>query len=159
MIQRVVIPRRRMVVLGKKRQDLERATHTQLSVSGTEAVIEGEAEGVLTATNVVKAIGRGFSAAKAFLLLDEECQLHVISLQGETEKTITRLMSRVIGRQGKAKKTIERLTGAHLCIRGKTVAVLGESEAVERAAGAVDDLLDGRKHSYVYAKLEKMNRV
>lgn len=164
MFQAIKIPEKRVSALlgkrGKTKKHLEQSTHTMVKVQREGDVeISGELEGVMVATEIVKAIGRGFPEEKAFLLLNDENQLAVISLQGETEKTIKRLFGRVIGKQGKAKRQIERLTGASLCVFGKTIAVVGSAEAVSRATSAVDDLLGGRKHAYVYAKLEKINRL
>jgi len=164
MIQDLVIPARRVAVLfgknGSVKKKIEKSTKTALYVEKSgNARIEGKnVEGVLTAVQMVKAIGRGFSPEIAFILLKEGSQLNIISLQGKTEKTVKRLMSRVIGSDGRAKRNIEKLSGAQLCVRGKTVSIIGSLEAVHLASLAVEDLLAGRKHAYVYSRLEKMKR-
>lgn len=163
MLQAVLIPvRRRAVLLGKKgkvKKKLEDSTKTTVAIHEGDVDIEGETEGVLLASNIVKAIGRGFPPEEAFLLLQEDYHLTVISLQGETGKTIKRLLSRVIGREGRAKQHIERLTGAFLRVQGKTISIIGDSNSLHLASTAVEDLLAGRRHGYVYAKLEKMKRM
>lgn len=164
MIQNLKIPKRRVAVLigkkGETRKNIEDSAKVRLKVSKEgDVVVEGEPEGVLTSVEIVKSIARGFRPEKALLLLNESNRLVTISLQGETQRTVKRLLSRVIGKEGMSKRNIERLTGAFLCIRGKTISVLGESQAVENAALAVEDLLGGRTHSFVYSRLEKMKRV
>jgi ribosomal RNA assembly protein len=164
MLQFLKIPARRIpALLGKKgavKKRIESSTKTRLKVQRSgEVEIDGEPEGQLTAMEIVKAIGRGFPPEKAMELLDENRQLSVISLQGQTEKTIKRLLSRVIGQQGRAKRNIERLTGASIRISGKTVSILGDSQALDMACTAVEDLLAGRTHAFVYSKLEKMKRL
>ncbi|MBI4021453.1 MAG: RNA-processing protein [Candidatus Aenigmarchaeota archaeon] len=159
MIQELRVPRARVAVLLRHQQALEKATGTTLRVQKDGGVdVQGDVEHLLVAVNLVKAIGRGFSYPSALTLLEEDAQLAVIAVDG-TEKTVRRLMSRVIGRRGLAKKNIERFSGAKLCVYGKTVAILGPPGSVHMAATAVDDLLGGRKHTFVWAKLEKMKRL
>ena len=164
MIQSLKIPSLRVSALvgkgGKTKKKLQSTTCTVITIS-REGVVElsGEPEQVLTAAEIVKAIGRGFSQKKAFMLLSENNSFTSISLEGETEKTRKRLLSRVIGMEGKAKERIEKLTGAQLCIFGKTVSIIGSCNGVDQAAIAVENLLAGRKHAYVYAKLNKMKRL
>jgi len=163
MLQAERLPRKRILVLlgkaGSVKREIESATKTRLKIDmAGDVEVSGEVEGVLTATNIVKAIGRGFSKEDAFLLLNEKNQINVITLQGETEKTTKRLMSRVIGREGKAKRRLEQLTNTNICVFGKTIAIIGEEEGIEKASSGVEDLLAGRKHAFVYAKIEKMNR-
>jgi ribosomal RNA assembly protein len=159
MIQILRVPVRRIpILLGKKgevKKKIELSTKTRLFVQKTgEVSIEGETEGLLTASEVVKAIARGFSPEKAFLLFNEEYQLYIISLDGETKKTIVRLKSRVIGRKGGAKTIIENYTNCVISVYGKTVSIIGLSSGVNKAAAAVEGLLKGRTHGYIFKKLE-----
>lgn len=157
----VRIPKKRISLAdGDTRKRIESSTKTTiLATPAGEVEITGEIEGVMTAEQVVRAIGRGFDPEKAFLLLDERNQLQTFSLEGETEKTIKRLMGRVIGKQGKAKKNIERLSGASISVLGKTVSVIGKDEGLSMASSAVEDLLRGRTHAFIYGRLEKMKRL
>lgn len=156
MIQEFKIPRNRVVKVEKvKRQLLKNVTMT-MSKDG-DVFLEGEPEPLLLVENVIKAIGRGFPPTTALLLLDENYQLVIIPVRG-TQNTIKRLLARVIGRDGRAKKMIETRTQAKLCIFGKTVSLIGDDDAITRATTAVEDLLSGRKHAFVYNKLEKMKR-
>lgn len=153
----VRIPKERVPVLigkdGKTKKEIEASARCTISVSDEDVEIDGEPEDVLKTTEVVKAIGRGFPPETAMFLLEETYSLEIRSLEGESEKTIKRLMGRVIGRSGATRKIIEDMTGCRLSIYGKTVSIIGEHEAVLKASRAVEDLLSGRSHGYVYRKL------
>ncbi len=153
----VNIPERRKGVLigkdGKVKRGIEKATGTTIEInSGVE--IEGNSLGVLKARDIVKAIGRGFSPEKAMLLLKEENRLIIISMEGKSRKTIKRLFARVIGTNGRTKRIIERNTHTCLSVFGKTVSVIGKWDSAERAEEAVEMLLQGKTHTYVYKFLE-----
>jgi ribosomal RNA assembly protein len=153
----ILIPEERKHVLigrgGRTKAYLEKVTNTKITV-GDGVVIEGEALEVLTAHNMVLAIARGFSPKDAALLLDEDYFIDVISLRGETPKSEKRLMARVIGRGGAAKKTIEDETGARLAIYGKTISIIGRAEEQTHAREAVELLVKGKTHTYVFKRLK-----
>jgi ribosomal RNA assembly protein len=159
MIEEVNIPEERKGVLigrdGSVRAGLERQSRTRIRIT-EGVVIEGKDPlMVMRAAEVVKAVGRGFSPGSAMLLLGEEYELRVVSLQGESDKAVKRLMARVIGRKGATRRILEHDTNCLLSVYGKTVAIIGRSEEIPRAEEAVEELLKGRSHSYVYAKLRK----
>ena len=99
---------------------------------------------------MVRAVGRGFSPAQAKRLLEDECDLHVISLQGENPKRRQRMLGRVIGNEGRAKKRIEEETGAIICIKGKTLSIIGNPDELGPAEEALEELLSGKTHAYAY---------
>jgi ribosomal RNA assembly protein len=155
----VNIPEERKGVLigkdGSVREEIESRTDTRISI-GEGVSLEGEDPiRVMKAAEIVKAIGRGFSPDKAMLLLNEDYELRVISLLGESEKTVKRLMARVIGRKGATRKILEGDTNCLISIYGKTVSIIGRTEEVGAAAEAIENLLNGKSHGYVYAKLKK----
>ncbi len=157
-IENILIPDERKAALigrdGKTKAAIEKATGTRLRV-GDGVEIEGEPLDVMAARSIVLAIARGFSLTDAMLLLDEDCCIDVISLRGETKKAEKRLMSRVIGRGGQAKKTIEDETGAKLAIYGKTVSIIGDARQLAQAREAVELLLKGKTHAYVFKRLKE----
>ena len=158
----ISIPSRRVPVLigeeGQTKKHIEKNTGAKLKVDLDGCIeIEGEAEGVLTAINIAKAIGRGFRPERAFLLLKEDYQLNIIPIEG-SESARKRISSRVIGKQGGSRKNVERLTGAFVCIYGKTISVIGEGRRVAAATSAIEDLIDGRTHAFVYSKLERAKK-
>jgi ribosomal RNA assembly protein len=159
MIGAIKIPEKRKGVLigknGSVKKGIEGETKTSINVNDS-VEIEGEALDVLKAKEIVKAIGRGFSPEKALKLLDENFQLVVINLGNETEKTVKRMLSRIIGTRGTCKSKIEILTKTDISVYGKTVSIIGNWSDVEKATEAVEMLLEGKPHSYVYRFLEGM---
>ncbi|NIO20464.1 MAG: RNA-processing protein [Candidatus Aenigmarchaeota archaeon] len=154
----IKIPEKRKGVLigkdGSVKKELEKLTKTKIEVD-EDIVIEGESLNVIKAKDIIKAIGRGFSPEKAFKLLDDQYQLVVISLGNETEKTMKRLLSRVIGRKGLCKRRIEMRTRTDISIYGKTISIIGNWKDVEKAEKAIEMVLGGKPHSYVYKFLEE----
>jgi ribosomal RNA assembly protein len=158
-IEEVNIPEERKAILigkdGSVKEEMEKRSQSVISI-GEGVVIEGDDPIlVMKAAEVVKAVGRGFSPEKALLLFNEDYELRVITLQGETEKTIKRLMARVIGRRGATRKILERDTNCLISVYGKTVSLIGRQEEVMACEEAVEGLLKGRSHGYVYGKLRK----
>ncbi len=158
MIATVMIPEERKSVLigreGSVKERLERETRTRITVDAGVA-IEGSNLDVMKARQVVRAIGRGFSPRRAFLLLDEDYQLTIISLEGETPNTVKRLFARVIGTGGKTRRKLEQDTGSLISVYGKTVAIIGRAAGLDAARSAVEQLLRGRSHGYVYKRLDR----
>jgi ribosomal RNA assembly protein len=156
MIEILRIPEKRKPVLigknGSVKKELEARTKTKITV-GEDVQIYGDSLNVIKAKEIVKAIGRGFSPEKAFLLLDEDYQLYIISLERETGNTIKRVMARVIGKKGSARKRIEEQTGAWVSVYGKMVSIIGRAGELDSARHAVESLLSGRSHAYVYSRL------
>ena len=156
-IRELPIPEKRKSALigkqGRVKRSIEKATGTVVEVDDS-VVIEGPVEGLLKAENVVSAISRGFEPKVAKRLLDEQCQLEIISLEKETENTRRRLFARVIGRNGESKRIIEKETGASISVYGKTVSIIGFPEELDAAQRAVEALLKGKKHGYAYRQMK-----
>ncbi len=152
----IQVPAARLAMLvgrkGVMKQKIEAATASRLRVAET-VEITGPPEGVFLAKNVVKAIARGFDPSEALLLADEETELTVISLGDESKRTQQRLFGRVIGRAGQAKKNIEKTCRCHIAVYGKTVSVISHLDDHKKATLAVENLLAGHTHAYVYKRL------
>jgi ribosomal RNA assembly protein len=158
----VKIPQERIPVLigkdGSVKKQIEKRTATKITVTD-EVEIEGDSFDVLTASNVVKAIARGFSPESAMLLLDEEYELNVITLSGEREKAIKRLMGRVIGKEGRARRKIEQMCDARISIYGKTIAIIAPNSAkLEAATKCVETLIKGKTHGYAYKVMDDVRK-
>ncbi len=136
---------------GKTKREIEEYTRTSVSI-GDGVVIEGEALDVLTAENIVRAIGRGFSPEAALELLDEENTLLVITL---SPKSAGRIKSRIIGTKGKTRAKIEKLTKTNISVYGKTISIIGTYHSAEIAREAVEKFIKGATHKSVYLHLEK----
>lgn len=158
MIKDVRIPEARRAALigkgGRTKAQLQKKTGTRINISDV-IEISGEPLDVLAAENVVKAIGRGFAPNKAVELLDEDKLLHIIEIP---EKGLERIRARLIGRFGKARRKIEWETGARLSVYGKTVSVIGDSQAVDVATAAVEKIIKGAPHRNAYRMIKRLKR-
>lgn len=153
------IPEDRVAVLigkkGRVKKKIESATKTYVKIEGNSIDIEGDIEGVLKASNIVKAIGRGFSPKKAMKLLKDDYFLDIITMSGESMNTIRRLFGRVIGRGGKTRKRLESITDTYISVYGKSVAIIGRYEDVNRVRYAIEKILKGRRYGSVYRSLKR----
>lgn len=158
MIEDIKIPKERMsVVIGKSgetKYKIEKLTKTKLNLDEV-VTINGEALNVLDATNIVRAIGRGFTPKESYELMDENNTLQIIPLE-KKKNILIRVKSRLIGTYGKARKNIEVLTDTKICVYGKTVSIIGKYENVEMATKAILKLIGGTPHAHVYKFLEKI---
>ncbi len=113
------------------------------------------------ATEIVTAIGRGFSAEIAMKLLDDLVRLHVLDLRefaGKSGSALIRMRSRIIGENGRARRNMEQLGHSHICVYGKTVAIIGNENRLRTVTKAIVSLLNGGMHATAYGKLEAANR-
>jgi len=151
---------------GEIKEEIEHRTGTKLTLESKtgEAVIKSDEEnpmGVLTAQDILTAIGRGFSPSRAFRLFDDDVYLEIIDITaytGRSDKARDRLKGRIIGEGGKTRRLIEEVTGASLSVYGKTVAMIGTPEQLGVVREAVHMLLRGIPHSAVYRFLERKRR-
>jgi ribosomal RNA assembly protein len=158
-IELVRIPEDREPVLigknGSVKKKMEAMTRTEIEVSEGVKITGDDPLLVLKARDMVTAIGRGFSPGEAERLAEDECEFHVVSLQGETLKKRTRMLGRVIGNAGRTKKIIERETGACVAVKGKTVSVIGTPEELAPAEEALGELLGGKTHAHAYSMMRR----
>ncbi|HTX43213.1 MAG TPA: KH domain-containing protein [Methanocella sp.] len=152
-------------VEGNVKKVIEEKTGAKLDVDSESGavVIESEVDAVkaLRASEVIKAIARGFSPEKALKLLEnEDLILDVIDLStiGDSPADLKRLKGRIIGKGGKTREVIEQMTGAKLSVYGKTISILGDAEQLAMVRAAIDMLIDGAPHGAVYGYLEKRRR-
>ncbi len=160
------IPRTRIgVLIGKKgevKSEIESIAGVAIRINSEDGSVYISSTSrtpdptfVWKARDIVKAIGRGFSAEKAFLLLDDDVFLETIELGG-SKNNIKRLKSRIIGEKGKARKMIEDGTEVFLSIFGNQVSIIGEVLAIKNAREAITQLIHGSKHGTVYRYLEQL---
>ena len=164
----VKIPKERIAILlgvkGKVKKKIEKALKIKMEVDSKDGDVflnGDDSITLMTAQNIVKAIGRGFNPEFALGLLEENIDLEIIDIEpfsNNSKKDIIRLRSRIIGTEGKARKTIEELTDTHIVIYGKTIAIIGDYESVALARRAFESLLEGSRHSTVYAWLERQRK-
>ena len=165
------IPEDRIGVLigksGKTKSKIEETCSVKLDIDSKNGEVQVLSEVVdehfqtFKALEIITAIGRGFSPEKAMRLLKGENTLHVISLRefgGKTPEQIERIKGRIIGDGGKARVNMENLSNADITVYGKTVSVIGEPTQLKLAIDAIESLLGGSMHGYVYKKIEAGRR-
>jgi ribosomal RNA assembly protein len=135
---------------GKTKGSIEKWTSVRLDI-GDVVKIEGDDPiMVLKAKDMVSALARGFSIKQARRLLEEDCELHILSLQGQSRKKRERLLARAIGSEGSVKKRIEEESGALVAISGKTLSLIGKPDELRPAEEAVQEILLGKTHAWAY---------
>jgi ribosomal RNA assembly protein len=161
----VRIPAERVrVLLGKDdatKKKIESRCKVELIIDPDgEVEIVGDPAEAYFVHEIVKAIGRGFSAETALRLLDNDYGLYIIPLKEliSSENAITRLKGRVIGENGKIKYSIEEATDSYVSIYGNTIAIIARIDAMEYAKEAIGMLIDGARHTSVLGYLAKAKR-
>jgi len=164
-IEVIRIPEERVKILigkeGRTKRMLEEKCKVSLAVdSEGEVHITGDPTDVFFATDVIKAIGRGFEPRTALKLLGQDFGLYIMPLKeiANSDKSIKRLKGRVIGEKGTIRMEIERATDAKLCVYGSTIGIIARADTMHHAKEAVDMLLRGAKHNSVLNYLAKARR-
>lgn len=164
----IKIPRERVAVLigrkGEVKKEIEQATKTRINVDSTEGDVSirgSDSIGMLSAKDIISAIGRGFNPEIALLLLKHDYCFELMNIAdyaGKSRNTMERLKGRIIGSEGKSRRTIETLTETSISVYGKTAGIIGEIANVDCARKAIEKLLEGSQHSGVYKWLEKKRK-
>lgn len=152
---------------GKVKSQIEKSCFVKLDIDSETGEIDIVSNGSISqiqpfkAIEIVTAIGRGFSPENAMRLLKEENSLHVIDIRdfaGKSPQQIERIKGRIIGEGGRARTNMENLTGTSICVYGKTVAIIGDSQHIKLAISAISAISSGSKHGSVYGRLEANRR-
>lgn len=165
-MQYVKIPEKRLGVLigneGATMHKIESRAHVKLNVDSEnhQVIIEhtGNPIDELIASDIIKAIGRGFRPKDALLLLrDETMMFDLIDIKrsSRNENDLRRLKSRLIGKNGRSRELMEELTGAKISIYGSTLGIIGSYNQVKLVRSAVEMIIDGAHHGSVYGFLER----
>ncbi len=165
------IPLERVAVLVGKNGDVKKKIEDE---TGTSLIIDSKSGDVniddsisedpiltLKSSDMVKAIGRGFSPEKALKLISDDVFFTLMDIRdyaGKNQKHVRRVRARVIGTKGKTRRLIEELSGVSVSIYGNTVGVIGKSLEMNIAISAIEMILKGSEHSAVYSFLEKKRR-
>jgi ribosomal RNA assembly protein len=159
----VRIPQDRVgVIIGKDgatKRTIEERSSTKLSIDSENGSvsISGDPINVMRAGEVVKAIARGFSPEKAYILFDDDLvmlEMIDLSIMTSTPKELKRIKGRIIGKDGMTRSLMESLTSSKISVYGKTVAIIGRPEQIHVVYTAINMLKDGSPHSHVYKFLE-----
>lgn len=161
------IPQERVGVLigpeGGTKRRLQEITGALIEVdspTGEVTIDESNASDpvmALKARDIVQAIGRGFSEARAFRLLDDDVYLEVLDIKdfAHSKARLEQVRARIIGTRGKTRRIIEELTSVEMSVFGHTVSLLGPTFEMAIAREAVIMLLRGSEHATVYRFLER----
>ena len=167
--QSIKVPIERIgVLVGKEgviKAEIERRCGVLLEIDGESgearisySIEKLEESNPFKASDIVTAIGRGFSPERAFALLEDDKILTTIDLReyaGKSENAMTRIRSRLIGTEGKARRLIEQLTETQISIYGHTVAIIGDTENSKIAQEAMTKLAAGATHKATFNMLQK----
>ena len=163
------IPKDRIAVLigkgGSTRKMLEEACGGKLEIDSQTGEVrvfweDQEVDPIvkMKTPDVILAVGRGLSPARAVQLLEDEIHLVMFDIRewvGRQPNQIRRMRSRLIGRNGMIRSRIEELTGTEIAIYGSTVIVIGDDMGLEIAKPAIESILRGSEHGNVLHGLEK----
>ena len=145
------IPKKRIKHLLEHKDEIEKYANVKIDVNN-EIKISGESFDIFLASDVIKAIGRGFNyetAAKLF----KDYTLYVIPI-AKNRNELIRIRARLIGTKGKVKKKIEELTNTNISIYGKTVSIIGKGDKLNLARIAIEKIIAGYSHSNVFRFLK-----
>jgi ribosomal RNA assembly protein len=165
----IKIPEERLGVLigpdGSMKKLIEEKSKTLLEIDSESGTVTVESSEdplmVMRVSDLVRAIGRGFSPERALAILDDEMlMLNVMDLSKMvgTKSDMARLKGRIIGKDGKTREIMEKLSGSKVSVYGKTIALLGYPEQIRVSRAAIEMLLDGAPHGNVYSFLEKKHQ-
>ncbi|MFH1285588.1 MAG: KH domain-containing protein [Candidatus Micrarchaeota archaeon] len=147
---------------GRTKKEIEKRGKMKLKIN-SEGIAEIASNDPLKeweGREVVKAIARGFSPEKAFKLFKENIYLKVINLRDlfGSDNEMRRIKGRIIGEKGKCRRVIEDISEVSLCVYGDTVALIGGTEELALAEGAINKIMEGAPHCKVYTYLERGRR-
>ncbi|MGC8623352.1 MAG: KH domain-containing protein [Candidatus Micrarchaeia archaeon] len=163
-MQQLLIPVARAQILQKdpkKIAEIEKVLKCKLELKEENILeISGEPYDEYNARNVLSAYGRGFSIEESYKLLDDSYVFSSINLKEifGNESQIHRFKSRIIGTEGRTKKYIESVSGAHMCVYGNSVSLIGTLEELKIANAAINVLLEGGTHKKAYRLMELERR-
>ena len=144
----------RKVMQNKK--TIEQKFKIKISKKGKIIFLEGGAEAEFLATQFIEAINTGFTVTKAYSLAEENFIFEKINIKDVTKRhDLERVRARIIGTKGKVLGTLEELTNCYISQHDNSVGILGKEEDVPLAKNAIIRIIEGAKHSNVYAYLEK----
>jgi len=167
MEETIRIPDERIGVLigpnGTTKRQIMKRTNTKIVVDSKEGevTITGEGEEYFKASDIVKAIGRGFSPIRAFRILEGDYLLKIITIveyTGKSRGAQEAKRGRVIGKDGIARREIEKKTSSLISVYGKTVTIIATPDNLEQATQAVELLLQGSSHDTMGNFLERKGK-
>lgn len=159
MKQMVLVPDDRIgVITVDVRKELKNKLNVGIMINGNSVELDGEGLELQTATNIIKAIGRGFAPVRAFRLFDENQVFELVDIGAFSEARAGAIRSRVIGTKGHMRERIEEDSGAAVSVYGKTIGIIGSWEQVNIAKTAIEMIINGAMLSSVEKFLLKSRK-
>ncbi len=150
----IFIENMRKVMQNKKK--LEHDFNIKIRREGDIINIDSKPEDELLAIEAFEAINLGFSIPQVLTMKDEGITFKKIPIKNFTKKNDTaRIKGRIIGKEGKVLNVLENLTDCMFAVHNNFVGIIGREEEMHVAEDAVKRIIQGSKHSAVYAILEK----
>jgi ribosomal RNA assembly protein len=152
---------------GRVKKELEKRFFVDIFIDSKTGEVNIKSTGnpmetdPFTVMNIISAISKGFSAIRAFRLMDDEVILNLLDLReysGKSPNSLKRTKGRIIGIEGKSRRLIEQLSDTYISIYGHTVGVIGEVKEAKLALQAIKELAAGKSHKSVYNMLQKARR-
>lgn len=161
----IEVPEERVgVILGKEgetKRKIEERCGCKIYIAKNVVTVDcPDSLSLMKVKNVINAIARGFSAEIGLKMLEnEDLVFESIDLsQVIPEKSLQRVLGRIIGKEGIMKKQIEDVLNVNLSIYDKFVSIIGEFESVTIAREAINMLINGAQHSTVMKFIERKRR-
>ena len=138
---------------------IESVLKVKLKIKEKIVSMEAEPENEFLASQVIEAINLGFSVPEALTIKGEENLFEKINIKDNTKrKDMVSVRGRVIGKEGRALERLEGLTNCIISIHGNVIGIIGNVLDVKDARTALIKLINGSKHSNVYALLGKLKQ-
>jgi len=154
-IDTIKVSYKRLLILKENKEQLEKALSISLLFEDNTVHVEGEADKVYFAMNVIKAIAKGFSVQDALKLLLPDNNFDYIDLNEycSTRNCMRRLKGRVIGKNGTIKKEIENATDSIIRVYGHSISFIAPYYTIQYVKEVIRRLLLGSKHSTILSYL------
>lgn len=142
--------------IKKNISQIAKAFNVKLKLENNTLSIEGSSLDEYNALNIIKAISFGFDLKTALLLKDEEFMIEEVRIKDyvKSSNRLRQVKARVIGFEGRALKTISLLSDCFIKLSDNSVFIIGKTEDVKIAMGAIISLIKGSRHANIYARLE-----
>ena len=153
-MKKILLDKVARIIKNKKR--LEKILKVKITNRGKEVFIEGGSENEYTAEKVIDALNMGFPFGTAISIKEDNFSFEILNIKDYTKrKDLERVRARIIGKGGKTLKTLHELTKCYFELNNNNVGIIGDSEHIKNAEGAVVAIIKGAKQSNVYSFLEK----
>lgn len=130
--------------------------NVKLKLENNTLSIEGNSLDEYNSLNVIKAISCGFDLKESSLLKNEEFMIEEVRIKDyvKSSNRLRQVKARVIGAEGRALKTISLLSDCFIQLSDNSVFIIGQTEDVKIAMGAIISLIKGSRHANIYSRLE-----